>query len=376
MTSHPIAQQWRFTALDTLFFRESRPMEAIGGAQLQSVFPPPARTLIGAIRTAVGQAHDVDWKSYANDKNAPLRAIIGSPESLGPLSFAGPFLLKDNERLYPVPLALLQASASDKAGVAFTRLEPAEAEKAIMSDLGKLRLPTKRDALDKAKPMENASITAAGLQAFLGGGMPDAKAIIPNDDLYDSEERLGIGRDNDKRTVQEGLLYQTNHVRPKHGVSIGIVVKGLATDNVPETGTTRLGAEGRLASWQREAIKPLPAAKSNGERIMLLLLTHARFQHGWLPDGFEKKTIDEGQTVWDGEIQGVALRLISAVVGKPLREGGWDLVSGMPRTMDSLVPAGSCYFFEKIGGDAGKLNGLQIGLDTDHGRGEIAIGTW
>jgi CRISPR-associated protein Cmr3 len=375
MTSHPIAQQWRFTALDTLFFRESRPMEAIGGAQLQSVFPPPARTLIGAIRTAVGQAHEVDWNAYASDKNAPLRAIIGSPESLGPLSFAGPFLLKDNERLYPVPLALLQASVpSTKAGVAFTRLAPSKV--ATISDLGKLRLPTKRDVLAGAKPMENASITAAGLQAFLSGGMPDAKAIIPNDELYDSEERLGIGRDNGKRTVQEGLLYQTNHVRPKHDVAIGIVVKGLATDNVPETGTTRLGAEGRLASWQREAIKPLPAAKSNGERIMLLLLTHARFQQGWLPDGFAEVTIENGQTVWDGEIQGVKLRLISAVVGKPLREGGWDLVNRMPRPMESLVPAGSCYFFEKIGGDVDKLHGLQIGLDTDHGRGEIAIGTW
>ena len=349
MTPQAIAQQWSFTALDTLFFRESRPMDAIGGAQLQSVFPPPARTLIGAIRTAVGQAHDGDWNAYASDKNAPLRAIIGSPESLGPLSFAGPFLLKGNERLFPVPLALLHASAPEKAGVKFTRLVPSEV--ATTSDLGKLRLPKKRDALAGAKPMENASITAAGLQAFLNGGMPDADTIFSNDALYDSEERLGIGRDNGKRTTQDGLLYQTNHVRPKHDVTIGIVVKGLVMDKLPETGTARLGAEGRMASWQREAAEPLPAAKLNGERIMLLLLTHARFEHGWLPDGFEKKTIDKDVTVW-------------------------DLVNGMPRTMDSLVPAGSCYFFEKIGGDAGKLNGLQIGLDTDHGRGEIAIGTW
>jgi CRISPR-associated protein Cmr3 len=55
------AQQWRFSALDTLFFKESRPIESVGGSQLSSVFPPPARTLIGAIRTAIGEANSVDW---------------------------------------------------------------------------------------------------------------------------------------------------------------------------------------------------------------------------------------------------------------------------------------------------------------------------
>ncbi len=367
--------QWRFTALDTLFFKESRPMDAIGGAQLQSVFPPPARTLIGAIRTSIGQAHEVDWHAYARDKQAPLRAIIGTPESLGPLSFAGPFLLKGTERLFPVPLALLQAPAPDKPeGVAFTRLAPSEA--VTQCDLGKLRLPKKCDVLAGAKPMEYALITAAGLQAFLKGGIPDAATICSSDALYDSEERLGIGRDNSKRTAEDGLLYQTNHVRPRHDVSIGIVVTGLDTHNIPKTGTTRLGAEGRLASWHREAVRPLPTAKSTGNRVMLMLLTHARFSAGWLPDGLEKVTLSTGQTVWDGVIGGVKLRLISAVVGKPLREGGWDMVNGMPRPMESLVPAGSCYFFEKIDGDAGKLHGLQIGLDTGHGRGEIAVGTW
>lgn len=373
--------QWRFTALDTLFFKESRPMEAIGGAQLQSVFPPPARTLIGAIRTLIGQAYEVggvDWKAYASDKNHPLKAIIGSPEALNPLAFTGPFLLKDGQRLFPVPLTLLRATKQDakQTLVEFTRLQPSD--KITQCDLGMLKLPKKRDALMGAKPLENASISAAGLQRILEGGMPAPEMIIDHSALYTSEERLGIGRDHAKRTTADGLLYQTSHIRPNEGISIGIVVYGLSNAiPLPEQGTARLGAEGRLASWQREAVQTLPAVKLKNKRIVLVLLTHAKFHQGWLPDGFKKEMLADGQTVWQGEIHGISLRLICCVLGKPVREGGWDLVNRMPRAMDSLVPAGSCYFFEILEGqNASVLHGCQIGQDIEYGRGEVAIGNW
>jgi CRISPR-associated protein Cmr3 len=78
-------EAWCFEALDTWFFKESRPLEAVGGAQLRSMFPPPARTLIGAVRTALGDAQGVHWPDYAAQANHPLRALMGSPEALGPL---------------------------------------------------------------------------------------------------------------------------------------------------------------------------------------------------------------------------------------------------------------------------------------------------
>ncbi len=116
-------------------------MEAIGGAQLQSVFPPPARTLIGAIRTAMGEAHQVDWKAYAHDAQHPLKTTIGSAESLGPLSFVGPYLLQNGKRLFPVPLALLHAKGDEKSKLQeqFVRLQPSA--KPTQCDLGNVRLP-------------------------------------------------------------------------------------------------------------------------------------------------------------------------------------------------------------------------------------------
>ena len=391
---------WCFNALDTWFFRESRPMESVGGAQLQSVFPPPSRTVIGAVRTAIGNAAGVHWHGYPDERQSAhqsLRQWIGDANGLGRLSFRGPFVMRGGQRLYPAPLAVLQAvgaaNADGEKSITFTRLEPAS--DLTECDLGRVQLPKKMDAkLAGAKPLEQAWLTAKGLQAVLAGQAPAAADVVDAKSLFHTEERLGIGRNNASRTVESGLLYQTQHVRPALGVAVGLCVDGLAADDappVPGVGFVRLGAEGRMAHWVREAEPALPAAptvKANATRLMLVLTTHAQFEKGWLPDGFEQATLpvatgqETGQTVWEGSLHGVRLRLLCAVVGKPVREGGWNLAGRAPRAMESLTPAGSCYFCEVL--DAGgasatavhALHGQQIGQNTAYGRGELAVGTW
>ena len=66
------AKTLRLTAFDTLFFRESRPFDAIGGSELASVFPPPPRTVLGAVRSAIGDALGADWKQF-HDLMRPMR---------------------------------------------------------------------------------------------------------------------------------------------------------------------------------------------------------------------------------------------------------------------------------------------------------------
>ena len=57
-----------FTPLDTWFFRESRPHGSIGSSELGSVFPPPVRTLLGALRTLIGdtwlQRNSKSWRQF------------------------------------------------------------------------------------------------------------------------------------------------------------------------------------------------------------------------------------------------------------------------------------------------------------------------
>ena len=75
------------------------------------------------------------------------------------------------------------------------------------------------------------------------------------------------------------------------------------------------------------------------------------------------------------------MRLISAVTGKPVREGGWNLVEQKPRELRGLVPAGSCYFLELDSAQdaqhvARAMHGAQWGQETAWGRGQVVVGSW
>lgn len=378
------AQSWRFEALDTWFFKESRPLEAVGGAQLGSMFPPPARTLIGAVRTILGDAQQVQWSDYAEQVQHPLRALIGSAEELGPLSFQGPYLLYKGQRLYPAPLLLLH-SEIDKTLI-FTRLHPAA--QPTQCDLGWVRLPQKdKNAAPGAKPVEGMWLTAAGLQAVLKGGVPKNTDLHKSKTLFETEERLGIALEQHSRRPLDGLLYQTKHIRPNSDTALGLDVYGLDTpvwQHLPQQGLVRLGGEGRPAAWSRSKAAPLERVEVNSKQLMLCLLTHAHFAQGWVPDGFVAETSttnNKRQTLWRGQLAGKNARLVSVVTGKPVREGGWDLAGKKPRTLHSLVPAGSCYFFELDSPQDAKqvaqaLHGGQWGRDSGWGRGQVAVGQW
>lgn len=351
-------------------------MEAVGGAQLQSVFPPPVRTLVGAIRTAIGEAHQVDWRAYGTDASHPLRAVMGDSQGLGPLRFVGPVLTLSDKRLFPMPLALLAAQNNGTSERKFARLVPSTT--VSNCDIGRVRLPIKKTPLDGAKPLEGKWLTTAGMKQFLSGTVPQDRDVVSANELFHDEDRLGIGRNVRTGSVEEGLLYQTCHVRPSADVRVGMLVAGLNAPALPSQGMARLGAEGRMATWSRAEFADSPAPGGTSQRLLVVLLTHARFANGWVPDGFEAATAADRSTVWEGTLQGVRLRLICAVVGKSVREGGWDMVAHAPRAMDSLVPAGSCYFFECVEGavELSRLSGSQMGQDTVLGRGEVAVGVW
>ena len=381
---------WRFEALDTWFFRESRPLDAVGGAQLTSHFPPPARTLIGAIRTTLGDALHANWADYRVNPEHPLRALIGSPDDLGPLHFTGPYPMKDGQRLYPAPLVVMQrqeADAAGKAQVDFTRLQPGDAP--VACDLGRVRLPIKQRDLPGAKPLEGQWLTAAGLKAVLDGGTPRAADMIDAKALCSAEPRLGIALEHATRRPIDGLLYQTRHVRPGADVAVGITLEGFDPLHWPAhlfaaKGLARLGGEGRPAAWERQAPDALPATDlpHGHKRLMLCLLGPTRFTQGWLPDGFAPQTDADGQgTGWLGELAGRPARLVCAVTGKPVREGGWSLAGDRPRDLHALVPAGSCYFLEFERAEdaravAQACHGRQIGQDTAWGGGQVAVGRW
>jgi len=365
--------EWRFAPLDTWFFREARGFDTSGSNELSSLFPPPARTVAGAIRTRIGEAQGVDWAGFPDAADCTaLRAVIGVGDDLGQLRLQGPYPRLAGERLYPVPRHLLSVPDTDAP---YRFLRPGDP---VDCDLGRVRLPKLDPAKPGAKPLDNAWLTAGDLQRVLQGEHP--QRVIEASTLYTVEPRLGIGRHNRRRTGIDGLLYQTRHLRLHAEVTIGAATGGIPQAWQPATGTLRFGGEGRAAAFEvSEAAAPLATPASGTSHLLLVLLTPADFgADHWLLPGFTAARQD-GIDVWQGELNGIPLTLHSAVIGKPTREGGWDLAKQAPRPVESLVPAGSVYFCTAPSDPAQAVNALHghcIGSATALGRGELAVGVW
>ena len=411
-----MSKRLKFSAFDTLFFREARPMESVGAKPLEGRFPPTARTVSGAVRSVIGEAMQVDWQAYRDGKatQQAVRDIIGAADvdGIGALDLRGAFPMLGDERLYPVPLHLLGKENH------YVRLQFG---KAVMCDLGKVYLPEKPASakddvhLQGAKPLENCWLTGADLARVLSGGEP--KEVIKQEKLFKAEARLGIALDSGTRSAAEGKLYQTVHARVQDKVSIGVDVAGVP-DGIKLDSVLRLGGEGRFAHVASTQVQTLPVAKppKGAQGLLLMLCTAADFSmplsskndavrlelvegnggstssprtdsnntsnqnpNDWLPQGFTAQVDEHGVSVWQGEIAGVILTIQCAVLGKSQREGGWDMQRHQSRPAVSLVPAGSVYFC-KVEGDlqqaAAALNGKKIGNETTLGRGELAVGYW
>ena len=379
-----------FSAVDTLFFRETRPMESQG--ELQSVFPPSVRTLAGAVRSWIGESNNVSWhdfekqnKAHEKDKNNPphpLKSVIGYRDDLGALKFQGAWLNLDDERLYPTPLNLMKTK-QDK--LFFLKLDAP-----IKCDLGKnVRLamfPSEsgKELYQGGKALENTWLTAAGLNQVLAGKAPEQNHIKEADKLFEREPRLGIASDKQKRSVIESLLYQTQHVRPKAELLIELdVVTGLP--EMPSQTVVRLGGEGRpaqikLVQKNSQSLTTIEAAAIKNNKFALYLLTPLPMQPKEILPSFIKVECPE-QTFWVGELNGVSLKLHGAVTGKVLREGGWDMAAHAPRKVTNFIPAGSVFYFELMDGSTTKqaieaLHNQQIGTLTEYGFGHVAVGVW
>jgi len=220
---------------------------------------------------------------------------------------------------------------------------------------GMKHLPKPIKALPGAKPLENAWLDAGNMQLVLNGDEP--ASFIKESELFCGEARVGIERDNGKRMVNDGMLYFTRHVRLKEDISLGMVVSG--ADDVMPAGMVRLGGEGRMAHLKVADIvdSRLHGNDGKSDKFVLILLTHGDF-------------LGKSEPALAG------INMISACIGKAVREGGWDYKHNRPKPLKSLVPAGSCYFVEGDEQAIRALHGKHIGKRTAFGYGEIAVGIW
>jgi len=106
----------KLTPLDFWFFRDGRPFhQGEASADIESIFPPSAFTVVGAIRAYL--ARKMGWRD--GKWNNEIAKVLGDGSYLGPLRFSGPFLGREHagviEPLFSAPLSLLGKSEDKKA---------------------------------------------------------------------------------------------------------------------------------------------------------------------------------------------------------------------------------------------------------------------
>lgn len=398
---------WRFRALDTLFFRDSRPHGGAGAAILGSLFPPSPRTVAGAVRFLIGNALGADWTAFdqaPSDQGfraggRDLLRLIGRYDDYGALRFAGPWLAvraggASWRRLYPAPRTL----TCDKTGRPVAQLQVGPP---VDCDLGTVHLPAA--TVRGQRSAERLWLDASAYGEAMAGREPSA-GIYPAESLFVEEPRLGIARNLDCHTAAEGNLFQTRHVRPREAIDRErvspeqanlrevAIEMAVTCDGEPPAGLAplvRLGGEGRLAGVEvgpgDAGIPAAPAAAPDALGLVLTLLTPVDLSGAWLPPGFAVHAVDGRPTAWRGELAGIPLTVHSAVIGPALREGGWDLAARQPRPVRSLVPAGSAWYAtvhdasgQVLTGEAlrpaiGALHGARLAADA-LGHGQLAVG--
>lgn len=374
--------------LDTLFFRDGRPYNQDDPTQAEAAshFPPHPPTIVGAVRAALARA--IGWRGGPWDDR--LKNTLGDGVNwqqgdgqLGALRFAGPYVLKDGEPLFPSPLCLVRGKRKDGGNV-IGQLAPGQE---VECDLGKARLPAMPDTADVEgwKALERAWLTVAGMERVLRGQDPGAE-MHKSREIWCSEPHIGIERHVETRTTgrfaprdgerEKGALFAAAHTRPGKGVALGIEVDGVDDIRRLDRELSPLGGEGRsVFVEQQDGTFPLPKAPALGAgkdgvlRYMVCLITPADLGDDW-PRAGGRLTGPEG------ELPGC---VVSACIGRAVAVGGWDSAARGPLPLRPLIPAGSVWFMEAKAGEANAVqwwHGKAIGRATGWGFGRVLIGQW
>lgn len=386
------------TPVDAWFFRDSRPYNQGESHQTdaQSLFPPFAPTLVGALRAGLARERGWDgrtnWKAWGDG----LIEVLGNGyEDLGQLDFCGPYLLRRIDgawrRLYPAPMHLLGADDpdhDDKDGpggwLPKAQLSPGPA---LDSDLGGgARLPTLTDASRRQlehsnegagalSPPEDVWLTAEGYSDLLAGRLPSQDAVWTQKALWKTEQRIGLQLQPGKRSAKEGQLYSPSYIRPTRNTALGVQldIKGV-DEGWPLPNRMPLGGEHRLANLESCEFQPLElSADIHGTRTLTItFLTPARLDTDTL-----KEQIKPGGELGEGFGPLAGAKLISVASDKPVYIGGWNSVERRPMDLKPYLAPGTTLFVEVPEGRIDALSpGLKLGQRTAYGFGEIAIGTW
>ncbi len=335
--------------LDTLFFRGGRPFGE--GLRAESGLPGP-QVFAGLIRTILLEGSGADFEAMRGRSSSIEAFRAAGAEWVGKVKCRGPWLAQiegsDVRPLVPVPANVWL----DGAGGVITltpRRQPVPGWNP--PEEGMLPLWRCGKHVEKGAP---DYLGFDGLGKYLRGGGLVKEDFRSAADLFEWEERTGVGIDPATFASQEGLLYSTRNIRLKQRIGFYGEVE------LPEGRESLLK---RVTAWggerhhvSVETVKAVAWPEAGGERSLALMMSPGFFRGQWRPEGIAR-----------GALRGAAVK-------GPFAVSGWDLTRGGPKATRFGVDAGTVYFVE---GDArGVASFSESDEDASLGYGFYLKGTW
>ena len=406
--------------VDTLFFRDARPMHAGAGSGGHGANWPLPTILHSGLRASLlrESGETVKGRPIAHHKkgaNGPRPVRYVATDSFRSLRTKGPFPMRGNQMYFPCP-----------GDVAVNERDLVSYMNPIAEDMnsGHNSLPADwlKPVVSSTAPRKaqgSAWVSREWLDQYLAlADQLEMPSCSEYDLLYHAEPRIGIGLSREVRgQVQEGQLYASEHMRLQPDVRLWFQAT-LSSRNGEDKHNHRelsacldtcftLGGESRMVRVEQAAIDHIDLPKPKGCLIKWVLLSHAVFLHGWRPDWVAEEdgrillpggdtTRLEGETrkAWRERIRSlppVKARLVGACVSKPVYFSGWDTQGAKqvgdtwkpgPKATTAAVPAGSVYYFEAQNEEAAQqlVDALHLRTRSDHlgekGMGLGVCGIW
>jgi len=319
---------------DMLFFRNSKPFRKGEDTWADSMALPNLTTIYGALRTCYFAEHpeEIDFASKNNDPTRDLKINQVC------------YLYDENEVLYPAPKDLVMKKNMSRA-------DKFEMEKRKKYKTVKLKCKEFKDiqcSLKMANNIEHFFTSETEVEEIPMGLISKDELMYYSynyeeiclrslKDMVVFEEKIGIAREDGKRSAQKSMLYRISQVRYEK-LEIIVDFDGL---DIPKEGLLKLGGKGNAVHYNEINLELINNEEINEtvDYIKLYLTTPAIFKNGWLPDFINPRTLR-------GEFLGREVKLISACVGNYVFVGGFDIRAGKEKDSFRAVPAGSIYLLE------------------------------
>ena len=295
---------YSFEPADTLFFRGAEPMNIGENHTATANFPPPVRTLEGALRTTILKQNNIPIDQYYNNSiDVELLDIIGPAGKKAGFSVIGPLFEMDKTIYVPAPYLWFfdkDDEKKDKINIFKSSL--------IKTSLVKTSLKSifwAKGEKGELKTLGGNWISLSDLYA--------QKNILSRKEInefYSVEQRTGIALAGN-RSVRPHHLYSFSHARLNKNVKL---IFGLNKDlPISDSGVLNLGAEQRFGLYSK--IPDIDFNKGSSDLFMSISQTAG--------------TKQANESV--------------IATGKIQYQGGWDMKEGFHKPMTGFFPPGSLF---------------------------------